>query len=119
MKISAIALALALLAPAAHAEGFIHAQDKQIVDGEGRPLILRGMGLGGWMLQEGYMLKLSKLGTQHVIKARISELIGPEKTEAFYVAWRANHTTKADIDYMAEAGFNSVRLPMHWNFTAN
>jgi hypothetical protein len=30
--------------------------------------LLRGMGLGGWMLQEGYMLKLGNLGQQHAMR---------------------------------------------------
>ncbi|NWM39872.1 glycosyl hydrolase family 5, partial [Escherichia coli] len=87
----------------------------RIVNEEGEPVILRGMGLGGWVLQEGYMLQLGELGQQHVIRARIADLIGEEKTEAFYRAWRANYTTKADIDAMGRWGFNSVRIPLHYD----
>lgn len=109
--------ATALLATAvpAAAQGVLHADGTRIVDGEGRPVILRGMGLGGWMLQEGYMLQLGEVGRgqQHVIRRRIAELIGPEKTAAFYRAWLDNYITEADIAAMARAGFNSVRLPMH------
>ena len=122
MKTSALALAAAclFLACAADAQGvagrgFLHAQNKQIVDGNGQPVLLRGMGLGGWMLQEGYMLSLDKLGTQRNIRAKISGLIGPDKTAAFYQAWRDNDITKADVDAMAGWGFNSIRLPMHYN----
>ena len=32
------------------AQGFLHARGQSIVDGQERPVILRGMGLGGWML---------------------------------------------------------------------
>lgn len=73
------------------------------------------MGLGGWMLQEGYMLRVGNIGQQHRIRAKIEELIGPEKTAAFYDGWLANHTRKIDIDSMAAWGFNSVRLPMHYH----
>ncbi|RYD87990.1 MAG: glycoside hydrolase family 5 protein, partial [Sphingobacteriales bacterium] len=41
------------------AQGFLRASGTDIVDGAGRPVLLRGMGLGGWMLQEPYMLGLS------------------------------------------------------------
>ena len=99
-------------APAASAD-FLRAHDGQIVDGTGRPVILRGMGLGGWMLQEGYMLNAGGL-PQHVMRRKMAALIGPEATEAFYTAWLDNHTTKADIDALAAWGFNSVRLPMHY-----
>ncbi|MGZ3305398.1 MAG: cellulase family glycosylhydrolase, partial [Asticcacaulis sp.] len=52
---------------------------------------------------------------QHVMRQKISELIGPQKTQAFYTAWLDNDITKADIDAMAGWGFNSIRLPMHYN----
>lgn len=99
----------------AQAQGFLRADGKHIVNERNEPVILRGMGLGGWMLQEGYMLQVGNLGQQHVIKGKIQELIDPEKTTEFYDAWLANHVTKADIDAMATWGFNSVRLPMHYN----
>ncbi|KAA1180211.1 glycoside hydrolase family 5 protein [Rhizobium tropici] len=105
---------LGSFAPPAHAEGFVRADHQQIVDGEGDQLILRGLGLGGWMVQEGYMMGLSNLKAQHIIRHRISKLIGEKRTEQFYQSWRDNGVTKADIDAMGGWGFNSVRLPMHW-----
>ena len=106
---------LGLSAGLAQAQSFLRADGTRIVNEEGEPVILRGMGLGGWVLQEGYMLQLGELGQQHVIRARIADLIGEEKTEAFYQAWRANYTTKADIDAMGRWGFNSVRIPIHYD----
>lgn len=97
------------------AEGFLRAQGDRIVDGQGREVRLRGMGLGGWMLQEGYMLRLKGENPQHRIRQRIVELIGPEATERFYTLWRARHMTETDVKVLAEAGFNSIRLPMHYN----
>lgn len=97
----------------ASAQGFLRADGTRIVDGDGREVILRGMGLGGWMLQEGYMLQLPELGQEHRIRGRIAELVGPERTAQFYRAWLDNHMTKADVDAMAAAGFSSIRLPMH------
>ncbi|HXB92244.1 MAG TPA: cellulase family glycosylhydrolase, partial [Puia sp.] len=96
-------------------QGFLTAKGQLIVNEKGEKVILRGMGLGGWMLQEGYMLKVGKIGPQHRIREKIQELIGPEKTKQFYNEWLANHTRKADIDSMAAWGFNSVRLPMHYH----
>jgi len=117
MNFRTVALALAALLPSttAHAEGFLKVEGTQIVDGSGQPLILRGMGLGGWMLQEGYMLKLGEIGQQHRIRAKLVELVGEERTATFYRAWLDNHTTEADIAAMAKWGFNSVRLPIHFD----
>lgn len=99
---------------ACQGQGFVKAQGQKLVDGKGNPLLLRGMGLGGWMLQEGYMFRLGNRGQQYRIREGIQELIGPAKTEAFYKGWRASHTRKIDIDSMAAWGFNSIRLPMHY-----
>jgi len=96
--------------------GYLHASGKKIVNGNGEEVILRGMGLGGWMLQEGYMLETSDFaGPQHEIKKKIEELVGTEATEEFYDAWLDNYCTKEDVDSMAAWGFNSIRLPMHYN----
>jgi endoglucanase len=94
---------------------FLKTDGPLIVNDKGEKVILRGMGLGGWMLQEGYMFHLSFLGQQYKIKAKIEDVVGADKTKQFYEAWLANHTTKADIDSMAVWGFNSIRLPMHYN----
>lgn len=94
---------------------FLHTKDQMIVDKNGQNVLLRGIGLGGHMLQEGYMLKVPFSGQQYVIREHIEELIGKEKTEEFYEAWLKNHTRKIDIDSMKSWGFNSVRLPMHYN----
>lgn len=95
---------------------YLHRSGKEIVDGNNNPVLLRGMGLGGWMLQEGYMLETNSFANpQHQIRARIADLIGESNTVEFYNAWLANHCTRADIDSLASWGFNSVRLPMHYN----
>lgn len=95
---------------------WLRASDTVLVDQSGKEVILRGIGLGGWMLQEPYMLQLNGIATaQYQVRSKIEALIGPEQTQAFYTAWLKNHCTKADIDSLAAWGFNSVRLPMHYN----
>ncbi len=97
-------------------QGFLRRDNKKIVNDNGEEVILRGMGLGGWMLQEGYMMQTSSFANaQFQLKAKISELIGEEGMNDFYDAWLAAHCRKADIDSLASWGFNSVRLPMHYN----
>ncbi|MCW3073607.1 MAG: glycosyl hydrolase family 5 [Flaviaesturariibacter sp.] len=98
------------------AQGFLKASGKRIVDETGKEILLRGMGLGGWMLQEPYMLQLNGSAyNQGDFKRKIIDLIGRENTTLFYDAWLKNFCTKTDIDSMAVWGFNSIRLPMHYN----
>lgn len=114
LKVTAIVLAF-WYTPSA-GQGFLRSSNGTIVDERNNEVILRGFGLGGWMLQEGYMLRVNGIGQQqHVIRGKIQEIIGVEKTNEFYNAWLSNHTRKIDVDSMAAWGFNSVRLPMHYN----
>ncbi|WP_119081236.1 cellulase family glycosylhydrolase [Chitinophaga alhagiae] len=104
-----------LLSVSTLGQGFLKTSGQRIVNEKGENVLLRGMGLGGWMLQEGYMLKVYRQGQQHKIRERLEKLIGAEKTAEFYDAWLANHATRADVDALKSWGFNSVRLPMHYN----
>ncbi len=97
------------------APDFLKTEGQQIIDEHGKNVLLRGIGFGGWMLQEGYMLRIHNEAQQHKIKERIEGLIGPEKTIEFYNKWLNNHVRKVDIDSLKAWGFNSVRLPMHYN----
>ena len=100
-------------------QGFIHRDNKKIVDGNGNEVLLKGMGLGNWLVQEGYMMQTSAFANaQWQIRAKISALIGATNTETFYQTFRENYIKKADIDSLKKWGFNSVRLPMHYNLFA-
>lgn len=109
-------LFLLLLSTTVFSQGFLHRDGQRIVDGKGNNVLLRGLGIGGLMVQEGYMLKTADFaGPQHQIKQKISDLIGEQDTEEFYKAYKNNGLTKRDVDSLAAWGFNSIRLPMHYN----
>ncbi|UII26690.1 cellulase family glycosylhydrolase [Fulvivirga maritima] len=98
----------------AKSQGFLQAHQGRIIDSNsGEEVLWRGMGLGGWMLQEGYMLETG--GPQFQIQRRITELIGEDKKNEFYDAWLANHMQEIDVDSLSSWGFNMIRLPMHYN----
>lgn len=107
--------AVNILFATSYAQGFLKADGKRIVNATGHNVLLRGEGLGGWMLQEGYMLGIYKNSQQHNIRKGIEELMGTNETTEFYDAWLHNFIRKIDIDSMHAWGFNSVRLPMHFN----
>lgn len=101
----------------AQPHGFVHAQGAQLVDGAGKPLMLRGINLGNWFEPEGYMFHLDG-GPQspREIEDLTRELIGPEKSAAFWRQWRETYITEADMDRLKAMGFNSVRVPIHYKF---
>lgn len=101
------------------AVGFLKVKGKKIVDGTGQDFYLKGIGLGGWLLQEGYMLHTSGFANaQWQIRQKIVDLIGEANTEIFYQTYRKNFIRKIDIDSIKAWGFNSIRLPFHYNLFA-
>ena len=90
---------------------------KKIVDENGSEVLLRGYAPGGWLLIEGYMMHETdgSVGAQHEIKEKLTDLMGSDKTEEFFKKWRENHFTKRDVDSLAAWGFNSIRVPLHYN----
>ena len=112
-------ITLASCQTAIHSQSFLHRLDKKIVGGNGEEVLLKGIGLGGWLLQEGYMLQTSSFANaQWQIKAKILDLIGEANTEIFYEKYRNNYVRKIDIDSIKSWGFNSIRLPFHYNLFA-
>ncbi len=96
---------------------YVHSAGKAIVDGAGKPLTLRGMNLGNWMVPEGYMWHF-KDGPQspHEIEALVTELLGPSGAARFWEAYRDGYYTQGDLHRLRQMGFNSVRVPIHYRF---
>ena len=85
-------------------------------DDNSNNVILRGINLGGWMLQEPYLFQFTGAAdSQHEFKEKLVEFIGQENTDNFYNAWYENFITQGDVDSLASHGYNSIRLPMHYN----
>ena len=91
---------------------YLHVVGKDVFGNDGKKIILKGMGLGGWLVPEGYML--GTWGSPTSIRNRIVELIGEDSTKTFYEKFEKNYVAEEDIVQLAEWGFNSVRLPFHY-----
>ena len=98
----------------ANVSAFVHASGQDILDAEGNHALMRGMGLGGWLVPEGYMLHTPGEGSPTAIRAQIVDLVGEAGADQFYDAYIANYVTREDIHELAEWGFDHVRLPFHY-----
>jgi endoglucanase len=101
MKLKTLILftAFFLIANLANCQGFLKADGQRIVNEKGENVLLRGIGLGGWMLQEPYMFQLSDVArTQTEIKSKISDLIGQKNCDEFYTRYLNNMITEKDVD---------------------
>jgi hypothetical protein len=76
---------------------------------------MRGINLGNWLVPEGYMWGTSGFANSPTEIANvISSLIGQENTRDFFRRYRNKYIIRKDIDQIARWGFNSIRLPMHF-----
>ena len=100
---------------AAQALDMLRADGATIVDASNRPVVLRGVNVGGWLLQESYILETDSLNSQWRIQQAMLRTMPEAAVEDFYRQYRTNFISKADIDFIAKQGFNCVRLPFHYD----
>src|SRR6266852_3338819 len=93
---------------------FITTRGKVIVSPDGKPLLLKGINLGNWLLPEGYMFKFKTTNSPRLIQAAISELVGEDEARQFWKTYRDNYITREDISFIKQSGFNSVRVPFSY-----
>ncbi len=99
--------------------GFIHVEGKRFVDGDGRNYAIKGISLGNWLMPEGYMFKFRVARSPREIKSVIESLIGAEAAAEFWTTYRDRFITADDIRFIAAAGFNTVRIPLHYKLFIN
>ncbi|WP_281615063.1 cellulase family glycosylhydrolase [Flammeovirga sp. SubArs3] len=117
MKRIIILLSLLTYCQLAWSQGFLRTERTNIINDEGN-VLLRSIGTGNWMIQEGYMMQSTgaNINTHTQFREKLEEQIGKRKTAKFYDAWLENHFTKADLDSMKAWGFNSVRVALHYKW---
>lgn len=93
---------------------FVRVDGPNLVKPNGERLFIQGTNLGNWLNPEGYMFGLQKTNSAWMIDLMIKEMIGPDATADFWQAFRTNYITKADIDFIAQQGANTIRLPFNY-----
>jgi endoglucanase len=93
---------------------FIHAEGTHLADAQGERFAVKGINLGNWLVPEGYMFKFMRKRAPSEIAGVIEALIGREEASRFWTEFRDGYITQADIRFIKAAGFNTVRVPLHW-----
>ena len=115
----AVAILLALNASAvAAAPDFIRAEGTRLVDAAGERFTVKGINLGNWLVPEGYMFKFMRARAPAEIAGVIEALIGPHEASRFWAEFRDGYIAEDDIRFIKAAGFNTVRVPLHWRLFA-
>jgi hypothetical protein len=93
--------------PAADDDAFAWVESSQPVAADGTPLALQSIGLGNWLLPEGYMWKLENATAHWQIRQLVKELARPAEARRFWRRWYDTFITRDDIRAIRAAG----RLP--------
>jgi len=108
-------MVLALVAPA-FAEGrLVQTKGKDFIAPDGSVLHIKGISLGNWLMPEGYMFKFEVAKSPRQIFAAFERLLGPERAAAFWGAFRDTYVGEDDIRFIKSVGFNTIRIPLHWD----
>jgi endoglucanase len=85
----------------------------QIQDGAGNKVILRGVGLGGWMNMENFVTGFP--ANESAFRAAIQRILGDEKADYFFDRYLAYFFTDQDAAFIRSVGLNHVRLPFNYH----
>jgi endoglucanase len=96
-----------------HSNGsFLKTGGPRIVDGEGRPVVLRGFGLGGWMNMENFITGYP--ANEEAQREAVRTVLGDEKYELFFDRFLEHFFTEEDARFIRSLGLNLLRLPVNY-----
>src|SRR3954447_24812858 len=90
---------------------FLRVEGASIVDASGSPVMLRGVGLGGWMNMENFITGYP--GNEAAMREAVARVTGPARADAFFERLLDAFFGPQDAAFLASLGANCVRLPVN------
>jgi aryl-phospho-beta-D-glucosidase BglC (GH1 family) len=90
----------------------LRTQGDAVVDGEGTRVVLRGVGLGGWMNMENFITGYP--ATESRMRAAVAGVLGTDRAERFFDRLLARFFEDEDAALLAQLGANCVRVPINY-----
>jgi endoglucanase len=117
-KIAVLSLLLlincGLTVPGQKPSNFVSVRGREFVLPGGKPLFLKGINLGNWLLPEGYMFEFKKANSAQRIYTVFNQLVGEAQARKFWKEFQNRYITEEDIKFIKKSGFNSVRVPFSY-----
>lgn len=92
-------------------EDLLKTSGTKIVNQKGEEVILKGVNLGGWLIQEDWLCPYEEVTDNYEIIETLKERFGTEKAYELMGVYEDNWITEYDLDEIKEMGFNCVRVP--------
>jgi len=100
------------------ANPMLHQEGTHIVNGADKPIKLRGVNLGGWLMWEGLILGETSVPEADLQK-NLTSLTSFKSAHQFRTRFYDNFITEADIARISNLGFNCVRVPLDYRLLIN
>src|SRR5512142_1281849 len=91
---------------------FLQVHGRELRDGDGHEVLLRGVNLGGWLNMENFITGFT--ATEGELRRTLREELGEDRCEAFFRGFLESFIGEADLAWLASLGANVVRLPFHY-----
>lgn len=92
---------------------FFSTEGTEILNRQGEPVVIRGFGLGGWLMPEGYMFNMPGDFGPTRLRNEITDLLGASETDRWFEEFRTNYVQEEDIIAMKEWGADHIRIPFN------
>src|SRR5687768_2571451 len=96
----------------ANGTAMLAVQGNRIVDGEEKPIVLRGFGLGGWMNMENFITGYP--ANEEAQHEAVRAVLGEEKYRFFFDRFLEYFFTEGDARFISSLGLNLLRLPVNY-----
>ncbi|MDT7543107.1 MAG: endoglucanase [Acidobacteriota bacterium] len=93
---------------------FVTTRGREFIAPDGRPIFLKGINLGNWLVPEGYMFKFKSANSPRLIQTVVNQLVGEDESRRFWKTYRDNYITEDDIRFIKQSGLNTVRVPFSY-----
>ena len=96
----------------ANATDLLAVRGNRVANGEGRPVLLRGFGLGGWMNMENFITGYP--ANEEAQREAVREVLGQERCELFFERFLEHFFTEEDARFIRSLGLNLLRLSINY-----
>jgi endoglucanase len=97
---------------------FLKRKKTLVVDEAGKPVFLKGVNFGGWLMMEAYFMYAPNW-PQQVFEKEFRLRHGPRALKELLKTFRDNFITEDDVRRVASWGMNCIRLPFHYKIASD
>lgn len=95
-------------------QGFVKTQGNLVLDTNNVPILLNGVNLGGWLVQENWMCGITDSTDLNYGRNQLATLesrFDDTQVTELMNTWQQNWIKEVDFQFLSNKGFNFVRVP--------